>query len=438
MNSFQDDAESRLRRAASPVDAPALDPAIVSGAAERPAPRLVRHGRATRVAAVSATALAAVTAGALVLANPFAPQAPLFLAASSAGGAAEASSLAADARMMVWVDYRYEAGAGLSTDGGRGSVYELRRAGTPQSVLGSVAERLGVDGDVVESEWSSAEYPVYLVGSDDGTAPSVTLSWSGVGEWWYSDPAAYPEPVCTTVPVEGGVDGESYEACATPEVPASESLAPSADEAKRLAAELFDVGPGAVTVTEDPWQTTASVHLAVDGQATALVETVAWTTTGRIAWASGHSFEVVERGAFDTVSPAAGVERLADGRWYGAAGPDFQGGMVAFAAESMMRGAESGAGEDGSADEPIIDEPIVEPGLVPDEAPEPEVVHVTLESATATLLLMWDADGNAWLVPGYAYENPDGSFWHTAVSLVEGVIALPEPLEVEPLPADID
>ena len=80
----------------------------------------------------------------------------------------------------------------------------------------------------------------------------------------------------------------------------------------------------------------------------------------------------------------------------------------------------------------------MDPGLLPEEAPEPEVVNVTLEKATATLLLMWDADGNAWLVPGYAYENPDGSFWHTAVSLVEGVIALPELIEVEPLPAVLE
>ena len=70
--------------------------------------------------------------------------------------------------------------------------------------------------------------------------------------------------------------------------------------------------------------------------------------------------------------------------------------------------------------------------------PTPETVTVTLETAEPTLLLLWDAEGNAWLVPGYAFENPEQGFWTAVVSLIEGVIALPEPVEVEPLPAVID
>ncbi len=66
------------------------------------------------------------------------------------------------------------------------------------------------------------------------------------------------------------------------------------------------------------------------------------------------------------------------------------------------------------------------PPIVVDPAPPaPEVVEVTVDDATATLLLMWDADGNAWLVPGYAMQTPEG-WWNAVVSLVDGVIALPE------------
>ena len=61
----------------------------------------------------------------------------------------------------------------------------------------------------------------------------------------------------------------------------------------------------------------------------------------------------------------------------------------------------------------------------------------------ATLLLLWDAEGNAWLVPGYAMQQPEG-WWNAVVSLVEGVIALPEPIDpgmiepgiIEPAPAE--
>ncbi|MFT4029253.1 MAG: hypothetical protein QM675_05200, partial [Protaetiibacter sp.] len=66
--------------------------------------------------------------------------------------------------------------------------------------------------------------------------------------------------------------------------------------------------------------------------------------------------------------------------------------------------------------------------------PTPEIVTVTLDHAEATLLMLWDVDGNAWLVPGYAFETtPDQGFWISIVALVEGVIALPEPMQVEPM-----
>jgi len=79
----------------------------------------------------------------------------------------------------------------------------------------------------------------------------------------------------------------------------------------------------------------------------------------------------------------------------------------------------------------------------PEPLPAPETVTVTVEEAEATLLLLWDAQGNAWLVPGYAMLQPEG-WWNAVVSLVEGVIALPEPIEpgviepgvIEPAPAE--
>ncbi|MCY7412042.1 MAG: hypothetical protein LH471_03245, partial [Salinibacterium sp.] len=64
-------------------------------------------------------------------------------------------------------------------------------------------------------------------------------------------------------------------------------------------------------------------------------------------------------------------------------------------------------------------------------APTPEVVNVTIDNATPTLLLLWDVDGNAWLVPGYAMQGEEG-WWNAVVSLVDGVITLPEPMQIEP------
>jgi len=478
MNENFDDPAERLRHAAqSSPAAPELADEIVANAADHKAPRLVRRGRAARGAGIAFVAVAAVSAGALVVPGLLAPSAPLFTSAGGSTGA-EAAALSADSKIAAWVNYEYTAGAGLGTSGGDGTVYELRRTGEPLQVLADAADALGLDGEGTEASYSSDEYPSYIVGSEDGTAASLVLSWSGTGSWWYNDPAAYPAQVCEQVPLvtEDGTSTETYEQCTQPQVPASESLAPSADEAKALAARIFaetgfDVRESQIKVTADEWQTVATAGLVVDGVATAVEASISWSPLGKIAWASGHSVEVVERGDFGTVSATSGVDRLQDWRWYGAAGPDYTGGAVAFAADSgLARGAAESTtpsepaeepseapatdpatspetepapsdtpAEPAPSVEPAPDGDTIDPGIVePGPLPEPETVTVTLEHAEATLLMLWDADGNAWLVPGYAYENPEQGFWTTVVSLVEGVIALPEPVEVEPLPAVID
>lgn len=475
MNENFDDPAQRLRLAAqSSPAAPELADELVTDAAGRRAPRLVRRGRAARGAGIAFVAVAAVSAGALVLPSAFAPSAPLFTAAGGSRGG-EAAALSADSKIAMWVNYEYLAGSGLSTAQGNGTVYELKRSGSPEEVLSDAADALGLDGKAAEASYSSPEYPSYIVGPEDGSAASLVLSWSGTGSWWYNDPTAYPAQVCTQVPVvneDGTESAETYPSCSQPEVPASESLAPSADEARELAAEIFaetgfDVDSSAIRVTADEWQTVATAGLVVDGVATALEASIGWTPLGKIAWASGHSIEVVAHGEHGTVSPASAVDRLTDWRWYGAAGPDYAGGAVAFAADSglALKSAEATTpepapapadpatdpapvatpGETPAEPAPTVDPApggdTIDPGLVepmPEPMPTPETVTVTLDAAEATLLLMWDADGNAWLVPGYAYENPEQGFWASVVSLVEGVIALPEPVEVEPLPAVVD
>jgi len=480
MNENFDDPAQRLRRAAqSSPAAPELSDELVTGAADRSAPRLVRRGRAARGAGIAFVAVAAVSAGALVMPSLLTPTAPLFTAAGGSEGG-EAAALSADSKIAMWVNYAYVAGAGLSADGGNATVYELRRTGDPETVLGAAADALGLDGKAAEASYSSPEYPSYIVGPEDGSAPSLVLSWSGTGGWWYNDPTAYPAQVCEQVPVvneDGTASTETYPSCTQPQVPASESLAPSVDEARDLAAAIFaetgfEVESSAIRVTADEWQTVATAALTVDGVSTALEASIGWTPLGKIAWASGHSVEVVARGDHGTVSAASAVDRLADWRWYGAAGPDYTGGAVALAADSGIarKSAEASTEPAEPATEPATEpapanpapaepapsdtpaEPAptvdpapdgdtIDPGIVepmPEPMPTPETVTVTLEKAEATLLLMWDADGNAWLVPGYAYENPEQGFWTSVVSLVDGVIALPEPVEVEPLPAVVD
>jgi len=66
---------------------------------------------------------------------------------------------------------------------------------------------------------------------------------------------------------------------------------------------------------------------------------------------------------------------------------------------------------------------------------EMPVQTITLDEAKSVLLLVWDASGSAWLVPGVALTGTDW-WWQTVITLVEGVIQLPEPMLIEPMPID--
>lgn len=512
-----DDAAARLRRAVDQGDAPVLSSDIVTGAPGRRAPRLINHGRVSRAAGGAVLAVAAVTAGSLVIAQPFASRAPLFTAA---GGAADQSALGAaaessDLRIGVWKQYEYVAGDGLSSSGGSGGVHALERTGTPEATLDELAGVFDLVGDAMRASYFDESYPSYIVGPEDGSAPALTITWAGTASWWYSDPGASGWTTCASpgdAGAEGaGADGSGDSAEAdeplpeiAPEVcepvPPADGDMPSEDEARDEAAAILtatglDVDAADIRITADAWQTVASANLVVDGVETALDWAVAWGPSGEIAWAYGHAVEVVSKGSFGTVSERDAVSRLADGRWFGAAGPEFQGGGIGIAEmsgdaaiEQRMPGTDgdgatgsSGAAVDPGTEpapaptdsappaEPAPSEPAPEPAPVqpspidpekpaptepapveptpidpseppvvePEPLPEPtpEVEIVTMEEAEATLLLLWDSEGDAWLVPGYAYRQAEG-WWSSVVSLVEGVIALPEPVEyrIEPMP----
>jgi hypothetical protein len=485
MSHAPDDLTSRLRSGLDRGPAPELSGDIVAGAPDRRRPRLVDPNRAMRVAGGATLAIAAVAIGALVAVPSLTRPAPLFtVATSEQGGSPMSTGDAADQDLKIgwWMQYAYSADPALSTQGGRGTVYRLTLDdGDPQARTAELAAALGVEGDVAKADYFDVAYPTWVVGPQDGTGVNLTSVGYGTGDWWYSDPAGASFVVCD----ESVTAEQATEYGCTLPADAPENLAPGADEARAEAAELFaatgfDVSPAAIEVTTDEWGTSATAYLVVAGQRTALAWNAYWANNGILSWASGYSVRVEDRGGYDTVSPTAAVERLSDGRWWGAAGPDFQGGATLFAAdmarEEASPGTEDGMvdtdpteGTDGSGSDPTPpDEPGTgepgegepgegqpgegepgegvpseeEPGEEPapvesevpvDPAPEPtpEVIEVVVDNATPTLLLLWDVDGNAWLVPGYAMETPDG-WWNAVVSLVDGVIALPEPVEIDP------
>jgi hypothetical protein len=75
--------------------------------------------------------------------------------------------------------------------------------------------------------------------------------------------------------------------------------------------------------------------------------------------------------------------------------------------------------------------PLPEP-VMPEE---PEIISLTVTDAEATLLLVWDGNGNAWLVPGYVMRHGEDPWaWTTVISLMDGVLQMPEPMPITIMP----
>ena len=381
-----------------------LDPAPADSP---PVPReRVAEDRETLVVA----GFAVLTLILVVLVQMVFPQAPRALIVLGDTGA---SSAEAYGDIALAVDYEYVPGTGLSEAEGSGRVYELSLQGDPLDLLTELGTVYGVDGVPGPSQYFDELWPGYVLGPEDWTSPTLSLTWSGTGPWYYSNPAAYQQPTCREIlPEEGSEDLGGFE-CENPE---PSGPLPSVDEATAMAVELLqksglDVGESDLTVlANDDWGVGFSAIQQLDGVDTALEWSVFFAPGPTLASVSGHAATPTSRGEFTTVSPRAAVDRLASGQWWGSPAPLYHSGFDSVFAEGLL-----------------LDEPYY---------PEPgEVITLTVESAEPAPLLVWDAAGTAWLVPGYIMRHGSEPWDASAViSLEEGVIQLPEPAMVDIMP----
>ena len=94
-----------------------------------------------------------------------------------------------------------------------------------------------------------------------------------------------------------------------------------------------------------------------------------------------------------------------------------------------------GEGEEPTPEPEPLPDPMPEPLPEPVMPEEPEIISLTVTDAEATLLLVWDASGNAWLVPGYVMRHGEDPWaWTTVISLMDGVVQMPEPMPITIMP----
>ena len=431
---------ARIAKADSVSETPAISESVVAQAPLREKRRFLDF-RSARWSLAGAAA--AVLAVGITLPQVLAPQ-PLFEMASSGGsqatglrdGAAESSDKAAADMAMIWpgwIEYNHIP-QGLSSDGGSGEIFEVRRVGNPEELLQRVATVFGVTGEPKEDEWSTDEFPSYSISGEDF---SVNVWWSGPGGWsfnrWSDSWVGCSEPGIAE-PEEADADAPRDGACVDEYQPTPE-LVPSEQEMLAQAEVIFtqlgiEFDQAQARVWRDDWGGSVSIALTLNGAPIPLESYIGWDGKGNLAYANGYAVEFVSRGQFDTISPFAAVERISDWRWFGGAASSFYEELYANEPRiGYADSVESAPAE--SSDDIAIDEPAVMPA--PDEMPaEPEIIDVVIDRSVSALLSLYDAQGNMWLVPGYLLYNDQG--WFDAIVAVEdGVIALPEPVDIMPL-----
>jgi hypothetical protein len=456
-----DELDARLRKA-DPANNAKLEPLGVEilTAATKSRPRF---GLAQRFELLSAKArgfalgglvsgTAAILAVAVVV-NPV--QTPLIQLAASyqnPSNGSPSSEASADKMMsMPFFSYEYVAGSNLSNEGGSGQIYKLVRTGTPESVLQKIARLFEVQGSFKKFPDFSEANPGYFFGESDdpwgidSVNPIVSVWWSGTASWYYSNPSdSSISTDCRSIDAEGFCE-EWIDPVPTPE------LLPSKSEAIAKALEVFNATGLAVTESDlrvdwSEWGGSVTAAMVVDNQPTSIEWYIGWGSDGEISYAQGHSVVAQAVGTYNTISPVQAIDRLDQWIWYGSPPSYLYEKYPAIYSDMSVRNeplVDPEVSETEVTAEPSEPSPSETASAVPEPtetepAPvEPQVVTLTIVRAESALLGIWDAAGDVWLVPGWIMFNDEG-WWSTVISLIEGIIALPDPdiFEIEPLPAE--
>jgi hypothetical protein len=388
---------------------------------------------------LSVASSAAVVAVALVITSTPQPLIQLsgIQGARNSESAAAQMDVGSDKMMMPFNYFEFLAGPNLSDEPGSGEVYKLVRQSTPEEVLTNVASVFGVSGSIKKYPDFAEGNPGYFFGESDdpwgydAKNPVISLWWLGTASWNYSNPIAFPDSVCEETDSAGNcVAYQEFQP--TPE------LLPTEAEAVAKALEVFNatglqVSASEIRVDISEWGVNASASMSVGGEPTNVEWYLGWSSTGEISYAGGHSVAAESMGTFDTISALAAVDRLVDWRWSGSPSGLFYQRFQPRAINdpAPFAGDEKPLSE-GSEEEPTI---AIEP--MPEPMPEPETLTLTILESEQALLSVWDAGGEVWLVPGWILINDQGWFG-AVISVIEGVIALPEETDfnIMPLPAD--
>lgn len=411
-----DQAVEALQKAAKSVRAPKLDESILENATKVAAkPSLLeRLGLNRKLAGFSlAGAAASVAVAAVVLGGVVNPQPTFTLEMGASEGLGQrnvSAGVAEDSKMgssSYWGNPNmidYVAGEALGTNAGTGSIYEFMNNTTAKELSASIKRVLKIDGGFVtetyEVETPGGTEKVTYFNLQSGAINVYVTDTNGALSFTYSNGNAWVLGECVKEESSPENKGETY---CVENAPVEADL-PSDNEAIARALELFS-GLGFETTAADITLNRADDSLyafapiKVDGKSTGLSWDIAWGNTGKISSMFGYAVDAVKVADVSTISAKDTVLRMSDYRWIASASQEL---YVESTLDSMM-----GRWDD------------LHQGLTP--------TYRVIDSK-AVQGIIYDANGKMFSVPAFAMYAENDSYPLVYVSVVDGVIKLPEPI----------
>ncbi len=417
-------------------------------------------------------------------------------AAPSAAGTATdvVSPESADSKMMALQSMTYVFDGEVPALSSTGASWRFPVGFSPdRERVAAMAAALGVTGEV--RELPADQGGGFMVGADDYSTATLTVSGDGLGSWWFNpspatgqtsempvvcmtavdgtvgpaaDPAAEPTVDSTADATADSTAASFVEPagsieepkpteppqCDTPAPPANvPDEAASLDAAKALLTSLgYDTGKYEYEYYGDEWSSNVTAYLVLDGMRSPLSLSVGFGGDGAVLWSSGSLAEPERDADYSLISTQAGVDRLNDQqlRWLGIGG-GYAGAALRTEVATVTQTATAAA--------PAAEAPPTEPNVASSGAasgmPSSDVmpvpcdggaavdcgpidmtpITVHLNSVKPDLTMIWDADNTVWLLPAYTYGTADGGMY-TVLAVADEYIDIPvaDPVPV-PQPA---
>ena len=299
----------------------------------------------------------------------------------------------------------YVADDELEGDAGSGAIYEFVAYTTPKDLSESLKRVLGISGafkvetyDVTIAN-AEAKLTHFILQDNDtyafvgDTSGGLYFSYSNAKAWVIGDcikEEASPESPDVTycvenAPVKADLPGDS------------QAIEQALEVFKGLG---FETTAAEITVNRGPDSLYAFAPIKVDGKSTGLSWDILWANSGEISNVNGYAVKAVKVADVSTISAKDTVKRMNDYRW-------------SASGSAELYQFESGDG---------VSSGIFSPGV----AGTPRVFIV---KAKATQGLIYDANGKMYSVPSFAMYAENDTYPLVYVSVVDGVIKLPEPID---------